>query len=626
MLSRTGRLLQQLRPFAGIVHDIKGRLPYYRKDWTTDAMNYRIVPATVYMYFANLLPAIAFALDMFEKTNNSYGVNEVLLASVVGSFLFSVLAGQPLCIVGVTGPIAVFNSTVYKIIHARGTLYFPFMAWVCLWSMVMHILIAVFNGVAGLKYITRFSCDTFGFYVSFVYLQKGIQVSSSQFSSSRTSGYMSVMTSLLTLISGWVANHVGEKSELFHRLVRRFISDYGTPLVVVFYSGFVHFGKMEEQTIKVLPTTKAFQPTLSSANPETAALALIERPHGWFIHFWDGITVGDVFLALPFALLLTILFYFDHNVSSIICQDKQYPLKKPPAFHWDFLLLGITTGLAGILGLPAPNGLIPQAPFHTASLCVTHQVKRVRKSLVERQDFAGSPRGSRAGSRPGSGAPSGGSTPGDMERGGHRSYEFEEYEEVEVVIDKVIEQRVSNAAQGLLILGTMSGPLLKVLNQVPQSVLAGLFWIMGLGALRTNGIVTKMHYLFQDQTLVKSRNPLRKIRRVAVFLFTSCELIAFGLTFAITQTIAAVGFPAILLLFAAFATILPKFFTSDELSVLDSPTASEMTMASMTAYLRPKHDDSVDDTEDHELRNKSHATGTTRSEKKYVLPELDLDP
>lgn len=40
---------------------------------------------------------------MFVKTNHSYGVNEVLLASVLGSIVFSFLAAQPLVIVGVTG-------------------------------------------------------------------------------------------------------------------------------------------------------------------------------------------------------------------------------------------------------------------------------------------------------------------------------------------------------------------------------------------------------------------------------------------------------------------------------------------------------------------------------------------
>ena len=61
-------------------------------------------------------------------------------------------------------------------------------------------------------------------------------------------------------------------------------------------------------------------------------------------------------------------------MSSLIAQGTEFPLRKPPGFHWDIFLLGCTTGLAGILGIPFPNGLIPQAPFHTQALCVTRQV------------------------------------------------------------------------------------------------------------------------------------------------------------------------------------------------------------------------------------------------------------
>lgn len=103
-----------------MIQDIKRRAPFYWSDWT-DAWDYRVVPATIYMYFAkyvvhyyvklvgrltcqfSILPALAFSLDMFEKTNQSYGVNEVLLASVLGAVVFSIAAAQPLVIVGVTG-------------------------------------------------------------------------------------------------------------------------------------------------------------------------------------------------------------------------------------------------------------------------------------------------------------------------------------------------------------------------------------------------------------------------------------------------------------------------------------------------------------------------------------------
>jgi boron transporter len=82
------------------------------------------------MLDTSILPALAFSLDMFTKTNMSFGVNEVLLASVLGAVVFSLFAAQPLVIVGVTGPITVFNYTVYDIIVPRGTNYFAFMCWI----------------------------------------------------------------------------------------------------------------------------------------------------------------------------------------------------------------------------------------------------------------------------------------------------------------------------------------------------------------------------------------------------------------------------------------------------------------------------------------------------------------
>lgn len=41
----------KIRLFRGMIDDIKRRLPYYWSDWR-DAWDYRVIPATVYMYFA----------------------------------------------------------------------------------------------------------------------------------------------------------------------------------------------------------------------------------------------------------------------------------------------------------------------------------------------------------------------------------------------------------------------------------------------------------------------------------------------------------------------------------------------------------------------------------------------
>jgi hypothetical protein len=222
-----------------------------------------------------------------------------------------------------------------------------------------------------------------------------------------------------------------------------------------------------------------------------------------------------------------------------MAQGTEFPLRKPAGFHWDLFLLGLSTGVTGLLGLPFPNGLIPQAPFHTTALCVHRTAQDSDVSL-----YKGHP---------------------------HR------------IVDHVVEQRLSNLAQGLLTLGTMAGPLLAVLHKIPQGVLAGLFFVMGIQAIQGNGITTKTLFMFGDKemrrasTLLCGNDPQR-----AMWKFVIIQLVGFAATFAITQTIAAIGFPIIILLLIPARTwILPKFFSQDELRALDAPTASLFTMESV---------------------------------------------
>lgn len=71
-------------------------------------------------------------------------------------------------------------------------------------------------------------------------------------------------------------------------------------------------------------------------------------------------------------------------MSSLIAQGTEFPLRKPAGFHWDLFLLGLTTGVAGLLGIPAPNGLIPQAPFNTETLCVSKVVPDLDEDVANK--------------------------------------------------------------------------------------------------------------------------------------------------------------------------------------------------------------------------------------------------
>ncbi|KAL1753886.1 HCO3 transporter family-domain-containing protein [Schizophyllum commune] len=522
----------------GIRRDIRARAPYYWSDWR-DAYNYRVIPATALIFFANVLPGIAFSLDLIETTQ-MYGVSEVLMSSFMAAFIFSVFGAQPLTIAGVTGPITVFNKTIYDIIEKEDNApnYLHFIGWVYLWAAIIHWITAILNWCNFLKYVTLFSCDTFGFYVSWVYLQYGIQVITRQLAQSTgpqdaAGPLVSIIVALLMLVTAFLFQSLSQKT-FFHRHVRRFLADYGMPISLVASSGVAYWGRFNAANAQTLPISGAFQPA---------------GGREWLVRFWqlEGKWVG---IALPFGFILWVLFFFDHNVSSLMAQSSDFPLRKPPGFHWDFFLLGVTTFIAGLLGLPAPNGLIPQAPIHTTSLVVMG--KREKRDPE--------------------------ATPPDPHDGSIALHEYP---------IGVVEQRVSNLAQGSLCLVLLTGPFLHLLNLIPRGVLAGLFWYMGADALNGNGITQKLYYLIRDRKFIAPSEPLRRVRKSRIVLFVALQLVGFGATFAITQTIAAIGFPVIIMLFIPLRVlVVPRLpFTEEELAILDAPTASPFTMESVGGTL-----------------------------------------
>lgn len=155
-----------------------------------------------------------------------------------------------------------------------------------------------------LKYVTLFSCDTFGFYVSWVYLQYGIQVITRQFqfaeiNSTEEQGVLvSIIVAILMLVTAFLFDSLSRTS-YFHRHIRRFLADYGMPISLVASSGMAYWGRFNAANPLTLPIGRAFH----AANDRS-----------WLVNFWEleGKWVG---IAFPFGLILWLLFFFDHNVS-----------------------------------------------------------------------------------------------------------------------------------------------------------------------------------------------------------------------------------------------------------------------------------------------------------------------
>jgi hypothetical protein len=79
-----------------------------------------------------------------------------------------------------------------------------------------------------------------------------------------------------------------------------------------------------------------------------------------------------MFAAIIPAFLLTVLFYVDHNLSTLAATENKLwgKLQAPEAYNLDFFWLGVTVLITGFLGLPASSGLIPQNPMHSRALSV----------------------------------------------------------------------------------------------------------------------------------------------------------------------------------------------------------------------------------------------------------------
>lgn len=523
---------RMLRPGRGMYHDVKRRLPYYWSD-IKDGFTYRMFAATVRMYFVNLLPALAFQLDMSRNTGGYFGVNEALFSSALAAIVFSTLSAQPLTIVGITGLISLFNYTIYHITEKQhiAYLYPEFIAWVSIWAAITHWIASFGNLCDYMRFITDFSSNSFGMYVGIIYMIKGVEELIDQFNSSTsTAGFMSVIVALCYWFTVY-ALELLPVTIVFTPTIRKLLSDYAYPIATLFWSGFVHInGPLKKADVLKLPITRAFSPT---------------RDRGWLVEFWN-LPVKWVFVALPIGILMTLLFYYDHNVSSLTAQARRFPLKKPAGFHWDFFLLGITCFIGGILGLPLPNGLVPQAPVHTDSLTEYKDTLVISREAIDGDDSV-------------------------------------EHRRKDIIAEKVVEQRLSHFLMGLAIIGTMTGPLLIVLHTMPRAVFAGVFFVVGWGSVEGNGITAKVIFICKEHRFIDPADPLLRVKKKQIILFILLQILGVGLSVALSQTIGAIGFPVIILsLIPLRWELMPRWFSSDELRVMDSLTAdADVVLASL---------------------------------------------
>lgn len=106
-LSRTGHL------FGGLINDLKRKRPWYLSDFK-DALNSQCVASWIFLYFACLSPIITFGGLLAVATGKNMAAMESLVSGFVCGIGYGFFSGQPLTILGSTGPVLVFEAIVYK--------------------------------------------------------------------------------------------------------------------------------------------------------------------------------------------------------------------------------------------------------------------------------------------------------------------------------------------------------------------------------------------------------------------------------------------------------------------------------------------------------------------------------
>lgn len=316
------------------------------------------------------------------------------------------------------------------------------MAWALIHAAWMHFLLAMFNAHDWtMRYVTTFSTEIFALLNSIIYFHKAIQELQRAEAALTFAAFLySIIGAIGTCILAIFLSYAESWRPLFHRYIRMGLREYAAAISIILFIGIPQIGRLAHLDKQTLYISTSFRPT----NPSRLS---------FFVPFWE-LPIAWIFGAMIPGFIITALFFFDHEVSEIICTVTRYGTRKPGGFAWDIMLLGLTTAMCGILGIPPANGLLPQAPLHSESLM--HECRETITAAT----------------------PVGSVTQTDVR-----------------VSRRVHEQRWSHFIHAAGILAFASPPLMRVLGLTPTSVLAGLFLFMGEQSLSIKSASTFMKFV-----------------------------------------------------------------------------------------------------------------------------------
>ncbi|XP_047162278.1 boron transporter 4-like [Vigna umbellata] len=608
--------------FKGVKGDLEGRAVFYKDDWTTGLYSgTRILAPTIYIFFASALPVIAFGEQLSRDTDGSLSTVETLASTAICGIIHSILGGQPLLIIGVAEPTIIMYTYLYNFAKDKTSLgrelFLAWAGWVCLWTALLLFLLAIFNAGNIINRFTRIAGELFGMLITVLFIQEAIKGIVSEFNVPKegdptlekyhfnwlyANGLMGIIFSFGLLYTSLKSRRA--RSWLYATgWFRSFVADYGVPFMVVVWTAlsFTVPSKVPSGVPRRLTSPLVWEST--------------SLYHWTVIKDMGKVSPSYIFAAFIPAIMIAGLYFFDHSVASQMAQQKEFNLKKPSAYHYDILLLGLTTLLCGLIGLPPSNGVLPQSPMHTKSLAALNKQmirKKMVKSAKESIDL-------KANNSEIYGkmqavfiemdkCPDNHLVDKELEdlkevvlngedKGHDKKSKFDPEKHIEAYLPvRVKEQRVSNLLQSIFVGASVFG--MPVIKKIPTSVLWGYFAYMAIDSLPGNQFWERILLLFVTPSrwhkLLEGDHAsyVESVPYRYIVLFTVFQCVYFLVCFGVTWIpIAGILFPLpFFLLITLRQHILPKLFKPQHLRELDAAEYEEIIAAPGQTFNRSFRD------------------------------------
>ncbi|CAG7820966.1 unnamed protein product [Allacma fusca] len=541
-LTRTGR------PFGGLINDIKRKTPWYWSDFK-DAVALQCIASWIFLYFACLTPIITFGGLLGKATKQQMAAIESLVSGFVCGLGYGFFSGQPLTILGSTGPVLVFETILVEFCDHHGLNYLQLRLWIGIWIGIILLTLVALDASAFVCYITRFTEENFATLIAFIFMVEavknvaeiknqfqispfgkgfscecrlGINDSLGNMTSNDTKSFdeceskngtligegckyypdvflMSVLLFVGTFLISITLKDF-RNSSFFPAKTRQVVSDFAVIIAIVSMSC---IDKVMGLRTPKLQVPEKFQPSLAT--------------RGWIIDPFGENPVWTIFAAPLPAILATILIFMDQQITAVIINRKEHKLKKGCGYHLDLFVLALLIILCSFMGIPWFVAATVLSMNHVNSLKMESECA----APGEKPQFLG-----------------------------------------------VREQRCTHIL--IFVMIGLSVTITPVLKNIPMPVLYGVFLYMGFASLKGMQFFERILIIFMPTKYQPDYMFLRQVPLLRVHLFTMIQLACLIMLWLVKSfKTTSILFPVMLVVMIVVRKLLDYVFSQRELKILD---------------------------------------------------------